>query len=79
MRARNLEGRNIALIFEKPSTRTRCAFVAACVDEGAHPEYLGREDIRLGIKESIKDVARVLAGRPPRCPVPAAAAARTGG
>jgi ornithine carbamoyltransferase len=60
LRGRNLEGRSIALIFEKPSTRTRCAFVAACVDEGAHPEYLGREDIRLGIKESIKDVARVL-------------------
>jgi len=60
VRARNLEGRSIALIFEKPSTRTRCAFVAACVDEGAHPEYLGREDIRLGIKESIPDVARVL-------------------
>ena len=55
-----LEGKSIALIFEKPSTRTRCAFVTACVDEGAHPEYLGREDIRLGIKESIKDVARVL-------------------
>lgn len=60
IRALTLEGKNVALIFEKPSTRTRCAFVAACVDEGAHPEYLGRDDIRLGIKESIKDVARVL-------------------
>lgn len=60
LRGRNLEGKSIALIFEKPSTRTRCAFVTACVDEGAHPEYLGRDDIRLGIKESIKDVARVL-------------------
>jgi ornithine carbamoyltransferase len=60
VRTRNLEGKSIALIFEKPSTRTRCAFVTACVDEGAHPEYLGRDDIRLGIKESIADVARVL-------------------
>ena len=60
VRGRNLDGKSIALIFEKPSTRTRCAFVTACVDEGAHPEYLGKDDIRLGIKESIKDVARVL-------------------
>jgi ornithine carbamoyltransferase len=60
VRSRNLEGMNIALIFEKPSARTRAAFVAAAVDEGAHPEYLGREDIRLGVKESIRDVARVL-------------------
>jgi ornithine carbamoyltransferase len=60
VRARNLDGKSIALIFEKPSTRTRCAFVTACVDEGAHPEYLGKDDIRLGIKESIPDVARVL-------------------
>ena len=60
VRARNLDGKSVALIFEKPSTRTRCAFVTACIDEGAHPEYLGRDDIRLGIKESIKDVARVL-------------------
>jgi ornithine carbamoyltransferase len=60
VRARNLEGKNIALVFDKPSTRTRCAFVCACIDEGAHPEYLGRDDIRLGIKESIPDIARVL-------------------
>lgn len=60
IRAKNLDGMSIALIFEKPSTRTRCAFVTACVDEGAHPEYLGRDDIRLGIKESIADVARVI-------------------
>ncbi len=57
---RNLEGKNIALIFEKPSTRTRCAFVVACVDEGAHPEYLGKDDIQLGKKETVKDTARVL-------------------
>lgn len=55
-----LEGKNIALIFEKPSTRTRCAFTVACVDEGAHPEYLGKNDIQLGHKESVADTARVL-------------------
>lgn len=55
-----LKGKNIALIFEKPSTRTRCAFVVACVDEGAHPEYLGKSDIQLGHKESVEDTARVL-------------------
>jgi len=57
---KNLEGKNIALIFEKPSTRTRAAFVVACVDEGAHPEYLGKNDIQLGKKETVKDTARVL-------------------
>ena len=60
VRSRNLEGKNIALIFEKPSTRTRCAFVVACNDEGAHGEYLGKNDIQLGKKESVKDTARVL-------------------
>ena len=58
--AKNLNGKNIALIFEKPSTRTRCAFVTAAVDEGAHPEYLGKGDIQLGKKESVADTARVL-------------------
>jgi ornithine carbamoyltransferase len=58
--AKNLEHKNVALIFEKPSTRTRCAFVVACVDEGAHPEYLGKGDIQLGKKESVADTARVL-------------------
>lgn len=58
--AKNLKNKNIALIFEKPSTRTRCAFVVACVDEGAHPEYLGKGDIQLGKKESVADTARVL-------------------
>ncbi|MBQ4347578.1 MAG: ornithine carbamoyltransferase [Firmicutes bacterium] len=57
---RNLENKNIALIFEKPSTRTRCAFTVGCVDEGAHPEYLGKNDIQLGHKETIEDTARVL-------------------
>ena len=56
----NLKAKNIALIFEKPSTRTRCAFTVACIDEGAHPEYLGCNDIQLGHKESVEDTARVL-------------------
>ena len=56
----SLKGKNIALIFEKPSTRTRCSFVVACVDEGGHPEYLGKDDIQLGHKESVEDTARVL-------------------
>lgn len=56
----SLKGKNIALIFEKPSTRTRSAFTIGCLDEGGHPEYLGREDIQLGHKESVEDTARVL-------------------
>ena len=60
IKGNSLAGKNIALIFEKPSTRTRCAFTVACVDEGAHPEYLGKNDIQLGYKESVKDTARVL-------------------
>lgn len=57
---RYMEGQNIALLFEKPSTRTRSAFTVACVDLGAHPEYLERNDIQLGRKESIRDTAIVL-------------------
>ncbi len=60
VRHRLLDGKNIALLFEKPSTRTRCAFVAACNDEGAFPEYLGKGDVQFGKKESVKDTARVL-------------------
>lgn len=60
IKGHTLEGKNVALIFEKPSTRTRCAFTVACVDEGAHPEYLGKDDIQLGYKESVADTARVL-------------------
>lgn len=60
IKGKALEGKNIALIFEKPSTRTRCAFTVACVDEGGHPEYLGKNDIQLGYKESVEDTARVL-------------------
>ncbi|WP_071459093.1 ornithine carbamoyltransferase [Bacillus massilinigeriensis] len=55
-----LEGKNIALLFEKPSTRTRCAFTVACIDLGAHPEYLGKNDIQFGKKESNRDTAIVL-------------------
>lgn len=60
IKGNSLLGKNIALIFEKPSTRTRCAFTVACVDEGGHPEYLGKDDIQLGYKESVEDTARVL-------------------
>jgi len=60
LRGRALDGKSIALIFEKPSTRTRCAFTVACIDEGAHPEYLGKGDIQLGKKETVADTARVL-------------------
>ncbi len=56
----SLKGKNIALIFEKPSTRTRCSFTIGCIDEGGHPEYLGHDDIQLGYKESVEDTARVL-------------------
>ena len=55
-----MKGRNVALIFEKASTRTRCAFTVACIDEGAHPEFLSKNDIHLGAKEDTKDTARVL-------------------
>jgi ornithine carbamoyltransferase len=60
MTGESLKGKNIALIFEKPSTRTRCAFTVACIDEAGHPEYLGKDDIQLGHKESVEDTARVL-------------------
>jgi ornithine carbamoyltransferase len=55
-----LAGRNIALIFEKTSTRTRSAFEVAAHDEGAHVTYLGPGESQLGVKESMKDTARVL-------------------
>jgi ornithine carbamoyltransferase len=60
IQTQSLAGKNIALIFEKPSTRTRAAFTVACVDEGAHPEYLGKNDIQFGKKETVADTARVL-------------------
>ena len=55
-----LAGRNIALIFEKPSTRTRAAFEVAAHSEGAHVSYLGPGETQLGRKETVKDTARVL-------------------
>lgn len=60
IKGKSLERKNIALIFEKPSTRTRCAFAVAAKDEGGMPEYLGKNDIQLGKKESVADTARVL-------------------
>ncbi|HDK5706829.1 TPA: ornithine carbamoyltransferase, partial [Staphylococcus pseudintermedius] len=57
---RYLEGKNIALLFEKTSTRTRAAFTVASIDLGAHPEFLGKNDIQLGKKESVEDTAKVL-------------------
>ncbi len=55
-----LRGRNLCLVFEKSSTRTRCAAVVAARDEGATTEYLGLSDIHFGKKESVEDTARVL-------------------
>ena len=55
-----LKGKNIALIFEKTSTRTRCAFEVAALDQGAHVTYLGPTGSQIGVKESMKDTARVL-------------------
>ncbi|MFI0812358.1 ornithine carbamoyltransferase [Streptomyces echinatus] len=57
---RHLRGRNIALIFEKTSTRTRCAFEVAAADQGAHTTYLDPSGSQMGHKESVKDTARVL-------------------
>ena len=55
-----LEGKNIALIFAKASTRTRCAFEVAAYDQGANVTYLDPSGSHLGRKESVKDTARVL-------------------
>ncbi|MCD4795691.1 MAG: ornithine carbamoyltransferase [Candidatus Cloacimonetes bacterium] len=57
-----LVGKNIALIFEKTSTRTRCAFEVAAFDQGAHITYLGPTGSQIGHKETMKDTARVLGG-----------------
>jgi len=57
---KRLNGKNIALIFEKASTRTRCAFEAAAYDQGAKVTYLGPTGSQIGKKESMKDTARVL-------------------
>ncbi|MGE6560940.1 ornithine carbamoyltransferase [Serratia marcescens] len=57
---RRLQGKNIALIFEKDSTRTRCSFEVAAFDQGAQVTYLGPSGSQIGHKESMKDTARVL-------------------
>jgi len=57
---RKLSGKNIALIFEKTSTRTRCAFEVAAHDQGAHVTYLEPSGSQMGHKETVKDTARVL-------------------
>src|SRR5579859_5751660 len=62
-----LTGRNIALIFEKTSTRTRAAFEVAAHDQGAHVTCLGPDESQIGKKESIKDTARVLGRMFDRC------------
>lgn len=54
------KGKTLAMIFEKRSTRTRCAFETAFAEEGGHPVFLSTNDIQLGSKESIEDTARVL-------------------
>ena len=58
--SQHLKGKNIALIFEKTSTRTRCAFEVAASDQGAGATYLGPSGSQIGHKESMKDTARVL-------------------
>ncbi|MBC8415815.1 MAG: ornithine carbamoyltransferase subunit F, partial [Candidatus Cloacimonetes bacterium] len=55
-----LNGKNIALIFEKTSTRTRCAFEVAAFDQGAHVTYLGPTGSQIGHKETMKNTDRVL-------------------
>ena len=57
---RRFTGKTIALLFEKRSTRTRCAFETAFGEEGGHPVFLSTQDIHLGVKESLEDTARVL-------------------
>jgi ornithine carbamoyltransferase len=57
---KHLSGKEICLIFEKTSTRTRCAFEVACYDQGAHVTYLDPSGSQIGHKESFKDTARVL-------------------
>jgi ornithine carbamoyltransferase len=54
------QGRTLAMLFEKRSTRTRCAFETAFGEEGGHPVFLSSDDIQLGAKESVEDTARVL-------------------
>lgn len=60
IRGKLLMGKNIVLLFEKTSTRTRCAFEVAVMDEGGHATFLGMKDAQIGKKESIEDSAKVL-------------------
>ncbi|WP_303857627.1 ornithine carbamoyltransferase [Aminicella lysinilytica] len=55
-----LKGKNVVLLFEKTSTRTRCAFEVACLDEGAHVTFLDSKSSQMGKKETIADTAKVL-------------------
>jgi len=57
---RRFEGKTLAMLFEKQSTRTRCAFETAFGEEGGHPVFLSKDDIHLGEKESLEDTSRVL-------------------
>jgi len=57
---RRFEGKTLALLFEKRSTRTRCAFETAFGEENGHPVFLSSNDIHLGVKETVEDTARVL-------------------
>jgi ornithine carbamoyltransferase len=57
---KRFEGKTLALLFEKRSTRTRCAFETAFGEEGGHPVFLSMDDIQLGSKETVEDTARVL-------------------
>ena len=59
-RPQRFQGKSIALLFEKRSTRTRCAFETAFGEEGGHPVFLSTADIHLGTKEALEDTARVL-------------------
>jgi ornithine carbamoyltransferase len=59
-RAQRFQGMSLALLFEKRSTRTRCAFETAFGEEGGHPVFLSTADIHLGVKEALEDTARVL-------------------
>ena len=58
--SQRFKGKTLALLFEKRSTRTRCAFETAFGEEGGHPVFLSTADIQLGVKESLEDTARVL-------------------
>ena len=60
IRTEALRGKNIVLLFEKTSTRTRCSFEVACHDEGGHVTFLDAKSSQMGKKESLEDTAKVL-------------------